>query len=44
MWKYADLYWLCRRELGLPDKLGEEGSMSLLSANIVDGSVIEISE
>ncbi|XP_062508684.1 uncharacterized protein LOC134184929 [Corticium candelabrum] len=33
-----------RRELGLPDKLGEEGSRSLLSANIVDGSVIEISE
>ena len=35
---------MCRREMGLPDKQGEEGEKSLLSANITDGSVVEISE
>jgi hypothetical protein len=33
-----------RREMGLVDKQGEEGTKSLLSVNITDGTVVEISD
>lgn len=34
----------CRHEMDVPDLQGEEGTNSLLSANITDGSVVEITE